>query len=307
METVSYLGVTLLRWRVGSSTFLARPEAGARLMAWHLTHADGTERDVLHWPELTSLAGFAKVRGGNPILFPFSARTFLEGEQNFWRVPHLGERRPMPMHGFARTSTFTLLNADQRGFEARLVPDATTREAYPYDYEFTVAYRFAPLALVCELSLTNLGATRLPWSAGHHFYFTLPWHSGAYHADYRIQIPATRRHRHGPIGHLDPGPALGRETTFADPALHDTIHTGLTGAIVSFGPTDGPSRVTVRHGVADVPPPGAAFVTWTENSTSPFYCVEPWMGPPNAPEHGIGLHWVEPGQTSRFTVQLGVS
>jgi galactose mutarotase-like enzyme len=307
METVSYLDATLLRWRVGSSTFLARPEAGARLMAWHLTHADGTERDVLHWPELTSLAGFAKVRGGNPILFPFSGRTFLEGEQDFWRVPHLDERRSMPMHGFARTSTFTLLNADQRGFEARLVPDAAAREAYPYDYEFTVAYRFAPLGLVCEFTLTNLGDTRLPWSAGHHFYFTLPWQPEARRADYRIQIPATRRYRHGPIGHLDPGPALGRETSFDEPALCDTIHTGLTGTIVSFGPADSPNRVTVRHGVADVPPPDAAFVTWTETPTSPFYCVEPWMGPPNAPEHGIGLHWVEPGQTSRFTVQVGVS
>ena len=39
---------------------------------------------------------------------------------------------------------------------------------------------------------------------------------------------------------------------------------------------------------------------------APFYCVEPWMGPPNAPEHKVGLHYVAPGETQRFSVQVHV-
>ncbi len=38
---------------------------------------------------------------------------------------------------------------------------------------------------------------------------------------------------------------------------------------------------------------------------SPFFCVKPWMGPPNAPGNQLGMHLVEPGQTQRFVV--GVS
>ncbi len=76
MEKIPYLGHTLARWQVGPSTFLALPEKGARFMNWHLTLGDGSVRDVVYWPELQSLDDIAKVRGGNPILFPFCGRTF---------------------------------------------------------------------------------------------------------------------------------------------------------------------------------------------------------------------------------------
>src|SRR4051812_13450154 len=101
MEQVPYLGKTLTRWQVGNSTFLAIPERGARLMHWHVTFGDGTVRDVIYWPELQKLDEFFKVRGGNPILFPFCGRTFDQGEIYHWRSPD-GKRRPMPMHGIAR-------------------------------------------------------------------------------------------------------------------------------------------------------------------------------------------------------------
>ena len=54
------------------------------------------------------------------------------------------------------------------------------------------------------------------------------------------------------------------------------------------------------------PLPGATVVTWTEFDDSPFYCVEPWMGPPNSPEHKKGLHWVEPGETESFNVKVSL-
>ena len=85
MEKIPYFGQTLIRWRVGGSTFLALPERGARLMNWNIEMADGSVRDVIHWPELPSLADFHKARGGNPILFPFCARSFDRGDGGFWR------------------------------------------------------------------------------------------------------------------------------------------------------------------------------------------------------------------------------
>src|SRR5438445_12267249 len=69
MEKVPYLGETLTRWQVGSSTFLAIPEHGARLMHWHVTHGDGSLREVIHWPELKSIDGVVRARGGNLVLF----------------------------------------------------------------------------------------------------------------------------------------------------------------------------------------------------------------------------------------------
>jgi galactose mutarotase-like enzyme len=307
MEKVPYLGESLTRWQVGNSTFLAMPERGARLMNWHLTHGDGSVRDIIYWPETKSLTDFHKARGGNPILFPFSARTFDRGEIQFWRDSVTGQRHPMPMHGFARQGTFTTERLDARGFTALYVPSDEARAAYPFNYEFRVAYRFAPLALTCEFTLLNLDTRPIPWSAGHHFYFTLPWTEGLARSRHRLRSSATRTLRQDATnGKLIPGPALTPVEPLDNLALIDTFHLGLNSNVMSFGPTDGSSEVIVKNGTAATPAPETTFVTWTMGPDAPFYCVEPWMSPPNAPETQLGLQWVAPGQTQSFIVEVAV-
>lgn len=303
METIAYKGEILSRWRVGNSTFLALPSRGARLLNWNVALGDGSVRDVVYWPEDADFSTIAKVRGGNPILFPFCGRTFDRGEQNFWRGPD-ATRRPMPQHGFARQGEFKTLWADARGFSAQLLPTAEDRAAFPYDYEFTVTYLFEPLGLACELALANLGREPIPWCAGHHFYFTVPWTEGARREDYIIRLRANERLGQDAAGQLVPAPPLQSEENLGNPALVDTIHTRLAGSEVAFGEKNRSGKVTVRLGTDKIPPPDAAFVTWSPDRTSPFYCVEPWMGPPNAPEHQRGLQWVPPRETARFGVSV---
>ena len=305
MEKVTYQGHQLTRWRVGKSTFLALPEVGARLMNWNITLGDGSVRDVLYWPEDANFGDFAKVRGGNPILFPFNARVFDRGDIHFWRAAD-GVRRAMPMHGLARQGKFNVTRLDARGFVAQFVPGEEARQCYPYDYEFTVTYRFEPIGLSCEFALTNLGREPLPWSAGHHFYFTLPWSEGTARSDYIIRIPANKRLRQDATGALIAGPALQTDESLANPALVDALHTGLRSTEVIFGEKDRHGDVVMRLGTEKVPPANATVVTWTLADDSPFYCVEPWMGPPNAPEHKVGLHFVNPGDTQRFAVSIAI-
>ena len=306
MEKISHLGQTLTRWRVGPSTFLAQPEKGARLMNWNITLGDGTVRDVVYWPEESSREEFYKVRGGNPILFPFNARTYDRGDIHFWRDA-AGVRRPMPMHGLARQGDFELTRLDAAGFAAQFKPGAEARTCYPFDYEFTVTYRFEPFGLVCEFALKNLGRERLPWSAGHHFYFTVPWSEGSVRADYLIRIPAAKRLKQDfTTGQLTSGPSLLTDENLANPALIDTLHMGLRSNEVVFGEKGRPGDVILRLGTAKVPPADATIVTWSGSDDAPYYCVEPWMGPPNAPDHKVGLHWVPPGETEKFSVSITV-
>lgn len=305
MEKVSHQGHTLTRWRVGSSSFLALPERGARLMNWNVTLGDGSVRDVLYWPERDPEGEFHRIRGGNPILFPFNARTFDAGEIHFWRDPD-GVRRPMPMHGLARQGDFEVVRLDERGFAAVFKPGAEARASYPFEYEFTVIYRFAPLGLSCEFVLANNDTRPIPWSAGHHFYFTVPWTEGHTRANYAIRIPATRTLRQDAAGRLVSGPVLKLEEPLNNPALIDTFHLGLRNNTAVFGPIGAPGEIAVRVGSARVPAPEATFVTWTLAEDSPFYCVEPWMGPANAVENKIGLQWVAPGQSQSFIVDVAI-
>ena len=306
MEKITHLGQTLTRWRVGQSTFLALPEKGARLMNWNATLGDGSVRDIVYWPELPSLDDFYKIRGGNPILFPFNARSYDRGEIHFWRDA-AGVRRPMPMHGLARQADFKLTRLDAGGFAAQFVPNAEALACYPFDYEFTVTYRFESFGLTCEFALRNLGSQPLPWSAGHHFYFTVPWSEGSVRADYLLRLPATKRFKQDfTTGQLLPGPVLQTDENLANPALIDTIHTGLRSNVVVFGEKGKPGDVVMRLGNARVPPADATVVAWSGSDDAPYYCVEPWMGPPNAPEYKLGLHLVPPGETEIFAVSITV-
>ena len=196
---------------------------------------------------------------------------------------------------------------DAGGFAALFIPGAEAKACYPFDYEFTVTYRFESFGLTCEFALRNLGAVPLPWSAGHHFYFTVPWSEGSTRGDYLLRLPATKRFKQDfTTGKLLPGPGLQTDEILSNPALIDTIHTGLRSNEVVFGEKGRPGDVVLRIGTAKVPPADATIVTWSGGEDAPFYCVEPWMGPPNAPEHKLGLHLVPPGETATFAVSITV-
>ncbi|HEX2861714.1 MAG TPA: aldose epimerase, partial [Lacunisphaera sp.] len=215
-----------------------------------------------------------------------------------------GVRRPMPMHGLARQGTFRLIRLDEGGFSALFVPDEAAKAAYPYDYEFVVSYRFDPLALFVELQLTNHGRTPIPWSAGHHFYFTLPWSSGRSRRDYTLETTATKHLQHDKQGALVNGPRVGNRETLDNPHLLDLIQTGLKREVFAVSEAGTGNRLLFRTSMAGSGAKDLAVVTWTEDEKSPFYCVEPWMGPPNAMENKAGLHHVPPGQTQKFYVEI---
>lgn len=305
MKTIEYQGKPIRKWTVGASTFLAWPEKGARLMNWHLGLANGSVRDVIHWPEAADLERPAKIRGGNPILFPFVARTFCDRELGFWKDPD-GVRRPMQMHGYCRDGSFALTSATDSGFTATFEPSKACQEAYPYHYQFLVSYRFEELAFTVNLELQNEDERPIPWCAGHHLYFSLPWHDGLSRKDYHVNIPAKKAFRQDTDGKLVPVKDFPVDATFDDPVICDLLRARLKHNGVVFGPRSGEEAIEILIGEQTVPSPWTTVVTWTENEASPFYCVEPWMGPPNSPELGQGMHFVEPGKSDVFTVRVAL-
>lgn len=306
LEPIDYFGEKLYRWKVGPSTFLAMPELGARLMHWSLDMADGHVRDVIHWPaNVQNLDKVASIRGGNPILFPFSGKSFHEKQPGCWNCS--GTTCPMPAHGFARAGRFRVNSLNSAGFSATLLPTAADRECYPFDYEFQVHYRFQELSLTVEMILHNQGNTPLPWSAGHHFYFQLPWHAGLGRKHYEVNIPAKKAWRQSADGLLVADKSFANPCSFSDPALSDRLHSSLRDNKVTFGPLGGEERVMVRMGVGnEIPSEDACVVTWTESEASPFYCVEPWMGLPNGFEHKRGVSFVPEGKKGSFAVEVSL-
>jgi galactose mutarotase-like enzyme len=286
--------------RDGASISLA-PGAGGRLLTWRL----GGE-PVIHWPASPDWSQFAKIRGGNPLLFPFLGRHFVDGEIGKWRDPD-GKIHALPTHGFARNLPFTCTkDADGHGLRMTLVDGDATRAGYPFAFRFEAAYRLVDATtLEVELTTSNPGEIALPYYAGHHFYFHLPHDQRAISS---VELPRTeRRHQldDGSISEAQPG---APRYTLDDPGIVDRFH-------CFTGPSDQPVRVFMpglRRVVSfelDQPDsvPWYAVTTWTEADTSDFYCVEPWIGLPDAIHNGRGLRWLAPGKTEAASLRLSVS
>ncbi|WDD93705.1 aldose epimerase [Burkholderia sp. FERM BP-3421] len=291
----------ILELQDGPSRVRIAPQAGGRLLAWDLG-----DDAVIFWPAEADWSNPAKIRGGNPLLFPFLGRHRVDGRLGRWRDA-AGVVRDLPAHGFARDLPFAAQpDADGRGVTMTLDSGAATLGGYPFAFRFAAAYRLAdPHTLDVALTTTNTGEVALPYYAGHHFYFALPH---AERAAATLDLPPTRR-RHqqedGSISAAEPGAA---RYTLDDEAILDQFHC-LDGAPAT------PVRIAMpgrRHAIElDLQRPGSipwyAVTTWTEAPQSDFYCVEPWLGLPDAIHNGLGLRELAPGATETAALRIRVS
>lgn len=304
MQEIEIQGKKIHKWEVGPSTFNACIEQGARLMSWTIAQGGGSYSALLHWPEDGLQKGLAKVRGGNPLLFPFAGPSYDQGEIGFWRDER-GFRRPYPQHGFTRQGKFIVTDLHYAGFSATFAPDEAAREGYPFAYSLTVTYRFEKLAFFVDLTLRNEDREPIPWGAGHHFYFQIPWTEGKTRADYDLILPHKQAARLNPeTGMRESLPTLGKTVSLDQPELFNRIHTQLRESTVLIRDReDGDSlRITVNDQTAIRQK--MAVVTWSESPQSPYYCVEPWLSPPNVTaEHDL-LQWVPPGKSQTFFTEV---
>ena len=99
---------------------------------------------------------------------------------------------------------FKVEMASDIGFTALFLPGEDCAKAYPYKYEFRVTYRFEELSVYCELTLKNLDSRNIPWAAGLHPYFFLPWAPGHTRKMYRLSCDAKKAVRFLPDGTFVP-------------------------------------------------------------------------------------------------------
>jgi galactose mutarotase-like enzyme len=276
----------------GPSLLRILPEAGGRLLSWSL---DGIP--VIHWPEQPDWSRPAKIRGGNPLLFPFIARHFFGGQSGRWQDA-TGAVHELPMHGFAREGSFRVVDAGPTHATLEL---ETRHPGYPFDFQFRVSYRLGQGTLEAGFETTNLGTTPLPYYAGHHFYFALPAHE---RGSWTLKLPSLRQARQRDDGSIEDLTADAGEVRLDHPGLIDTFHLLEGAQSLRIDHSDG------RSLVFDLPSqtaPWHAVTTWTENPASPFYCIEPWLGLPNAIHHRRGLRWIAPGQKETALCRLSAT
>lgn len=271
------------------SRVLVSPDFGARLLRW-----DVGEHQIIQWPEDADWSSVAHVRGGNPILFPFVARHMVDGVVGKWRDDS-GQVRDLPMHGFARDLPFSVVDdADAQTLRMRLAENAETLGCYPFAFQFDVVYRLFGNELEVRLETTNTGDSPLPYYAGHHFYFHVPHDE---RPGWQLTIPCERQGGQNTDGSVWFVPADQTSFTVADELLIDRFHLDFTSTELTLRHNSGRGVVIdLSDAAGKNEVPWYSITTWTQNSDSDFFCVEPWLGLPNAIHHGHGLRWLDPGQ-----------
>ena len=236
---------------------------GAELQ--HLTDCDGNQ---LQWggnPVFWS--------GRAPILFPIIG--LLEG--GGYRLD--GATYLMPKHGFARHSTFVIVDQSVDAVTLRLAASQATHKLYPFEFQLDIRFSLSGATLTLAATIANIGDTNMPMSFGFHPALRWPLPYGQPRELHKLRFdhlePAPVR-RIDANGFLLPepqqSPVVGnlltlRDDLFVDDAL---IFDRLESRRVFYGASEGP------HLMVDFPDFPTLGV-WTKPGAE-FICIEPWQG-----------------------------
>lgn len=303
MESIELDGAEILKFAVGASTYILNPREGARLVNWNISMADGAVRDVIYWDESAPLSGerFVSASGGMFVMFPFGGHSYANGERGFWKTPD-GKILPMKLHGYAYDGEFETVFSSDKDIRLKFLPSPAAAEAYPYDYEFFVHYRFSELSFSCELILKNNSDGRIPWGAAMHPYFTLPWSAGTERKYYRILCDAKKAYSFdGADGSMAPADIF--KTSFDQPEMVNKVWTSFKTSTIRFGTKSGEEDITIKIDGGGKPEVGTSVITWSKDG-EPFYCVEPWMSQPDSASKP--KRFVEPQAMKSFSAEFSL-
>lgn len=239
--------------------------------------------------ELMTDADPAYWTGHAPILFP------IVGALNGGVYRLEGREYALPQHGFARRSTFEVIERGTAAVTLRLTDDAASRAVYPFAFALDVRHAIEGATLTTTVTAHNRGERDMPASIGFHPAFAWPLPYGRARADHRIVFEAeepaalARIMAGGLIGPADrASPLDGRTLALADDlfAVDALVWQTIRSQSVRYGVDGAPQ---LRIDFPDTPMLGI----WTKPGAA-FVCVEPWHGIGD-PDGFAGEIWEKPG------------
>lgn len=245
-----------------------------------------------------------RTRGGLPFLFPVCGRMERGGVVGAYL--HKGRIHRIKIHGFSTRLPWTV---DYEGTDALAVTlrdTDGTRESYPFKFRVTLRYTLGGGCLRVEQEYENAGSEPLPYYAGFHPYFLTP-PAGEGKESVMVEMKALSQWRYN----ANLADIVGCE---APPDFPSSVSSpAILERLIEVGD---PCEATLRFrdGMAlrlEAAGDGCRrmfpFLQLYTLSDRPFFCVEPWMGFPNAMNSMGGVRWVQPGSVERAVLKVGIS
>ncbi len=192
-----------------------------------------------------------------------------------------GTAYELPKHGFARRSTFLVIEAEAERAVFRLEDSAASRAQYPFSFRLDVAFTLAGAVLTMTATVTNRDSQPIPVAFGFHpaFCWPLPGAGAKYDQviDFAMNEPApiVRLDADGLVARELASPVVGNRLMLSDDLFDDDALLFLTlqSRALRFGPGAGGSP-SLKVKFPDMPYLGI----WTKPGGAPFLCIEPWAG-----------------------------
>ena len=274
-------------------------ERGAELQS--IIGADGTEYlwqgDPTYWQKRS------------PNLFPYIGRM---PDKTYYLD---GQKYHMPIHGFAPTSLFRLIQKDEAQLVFELTENEETYELYPRKFSFRVAYTVQGKKLTIVFSAENRDEKAMYFSMGGHPGFRVPLTDGLAFDDYRLRFAEKSLPSRVVLckDHLVAGLApYPLQDDCIIPLRHDLFDGDAvvlegSGTSVTLESEKDFHAVTVEY-------PQMKYVGFwhTNQSDAPFVCIEPWSALPSRTgiteslETQPGLTALAPGQTHTNTWSITI-
>ena len=262
----------------------------------------GTARELLYHHDFFWDEPYTKTRGGWPFLFPICGRLERDGAEGVYLYE--GRLHQLPIHGFSLRVPWRVTGVPAPdALTMELVDSEATREAYPFAFRVALTYRVRPGVLSGELRVENRGERPMPYYAGFHPFFRTPA-PGAGKEQTRVELGARRQWLYN--AKLTDIRGQGEPPVFpaaaSDPAVGETLNEVAAANATRLRYPDG-FHLNLEVTETSVPAmfPFVQLYTMPER---PFFCIEPWMGHPNALNAVTGVRWLAPGAKDRAVLTL---
>ncbi len=241
------------------ATFAAR---GAEMIS--LRHGD---REYL-WHADPAWWGF-----NAPILFPVVGRSPQD------RIKVGGVPYPMPLHGFALSRNFEIVEHDSARIVFRLTDDAETRAMFPFPFRLTIVATIATQRIDFSTTIENTGSETAPFAFGYHP--ALMWApTPQERASFICKFDAIET---GEIRRVNRANGLLRAERFS--LKFDGRVLAVSDALFEQGSLQFEANRSRRiwfgrpgHKGIDVRFPDSPQLGLWTRAGAPFLCIEPWQG-----------------------------
>ena len=257
----------------------------------------GAAREMLFRHDFFWNESYSRTRGGWPFLFPVCGRLRREGVEGAYL--YNGQRYILTSHGFSLRKPWRVDDTSAPDtLVMSLASDDATRKAYPFDFEVRLRYRVRPGALEAALEVANTGSEPMPYYAGYHPYFLTPPAGGGKEA-VRISLssPCQWLYNADLTDITGTGLAAPFPASVQAPEVNETLNEVPDDHVTRMIYPDGFTLEAVVNRVSATRL--FPFVQLYTIPERPFFCIEPWMGHPNALNSLTGFRWLPPGTRDR--------